>query len=489
MRRREFMCSAGAALAITATGYGSNTKQPTHVSVGSGSQGRIVIVGGGLAGLSAAYELKKAGRQVTVIEARSRPGGRVFTAREPFRDNQYAEMGAEYVDASHTLLRQYCKEFDLKVLTAKLYDAVVLRGKRFAMNDFKNKKVELPYKGTTPGVLFGQERRYAERLLKQIQDPNRFPPELLALDNKSVAEVLLAEGAPQDVISLYTYLNGTEKTARPNQISALSMLRSLHRSSGFNEETDEGRILGGNDQVPKALARKLGKDILYNRPVKQIRHDSDGVAVTFDEDGKQQTMRGARMIIALPFSVLRKLDIQPAFSAAKMRSIESVAYGTVMKLAMQYDQRFWDKKGSLGQRVLTDTSLRRIYHHSIDQPGPSGILLSFTTGTDAAKLGKQSPDQRLATARKVVDNLWTGADRHWVGGFTKYWNEDPYTQGSYSYIGLGQDGYMDRAGVPEGLVHFAGEHTSKYRACMNGAVESGQRAAKEILEVGASAAG
>ncbi len=137
----------------------------------------------------------------------------------------------------------------------------------------------------------------------------------------------------------------------------------------------------------------------------------------------------------------------------------------------------------------TDTPLRRIYHHTIDQPGPSGILLSFTGGDDARKLGQLSPDDRLATARKVVDNLWTGADRHWLGGFTKYWNEDPYTRGSYSHTGLGPARYVDRARVPEALVHFAGEHTSKYRSCMNGAIESGQRAAREILEVGASATG
>jgi monoamine oxidase len=365
----------------------------------------------------------------------------------------------------------------------------VLRGKRFAMSDFKEKKVSLPYDGTTPGILFGQERRYAERLLEKIQDPNRLPPELLALDNKSVAEVLLAEGPPEDVVSLYTYLNATERTARPDQMSALSLIRSLHSASGFDEEADEGRIFGGNDQVPKALARYLGDDVLYNRPVKQIRHDSDGVEITFDEDGKQQTMRGARLVIAMPFSVLRKLDIQPAFSASKMSSIESVSYGTVMKLAMQYQRRFWDETGSIGQRVLTDTPLRRIYHHSIDQPGPSGILLSFTAGEDADKLGQLSPEERLTTARQVVDDLWTGADQHWLGGFTKFWNEDPYTQGSYSYTGLGQAGYVDRARVPEGLVHFAGEHTSKHRATMNGAIESGQRVAREILEAGPSATG
>ncbi len=355
MRRREFLCGAGAALTTTVSACGSTTKQRPQV-VESNPEGRIVIVGGSLGGLSAAYELKKAGRPVTVIEAHSRPGGRVFTTRKPFRDNLYCEMGAEYVDAGDKLLRQYCKEFDLKVLTARLYDAVVLRDNRFAMSDYKNKKVSLPYDGTTPGVLFGQERRYAERLIKQIQDPNRLPPELLALDNKSVAEVLLAEGAPQDVISLYTYLNATERTARPDQMSALSMIRSLHSVSGFNEEVDEGRILGGHDQVSKALARYLGHDVLYNRPVEQIRHGSDGVQVTFDENVKQRTIRGARLVIAMPFSVLRKLEIQPAFSAAKMKSIQSVSYGTVMKRAMQYDQRFWDEKGSLGQRVLTHTA-------------------------------------------------------------------------------------------------------------------------------------
>ncbi len=105
------MCGAGAALAATVTGGGSITKQLAHAAVGSDPRGRIVIVGGGLGGLTAAYELKKAGRPVTVIEARSRPGGRVFTAREPFRDNLYCEMGAEYVDATDEFAHRYCKGF------------------------------------------------------------------------------------------------------------------------------------------------------------------------------------------------------------------------------------------------------------------------------------------------------------------------------------------------------------------------------------------
>src|SRR5260370_1327414 len=96
----------------------------------AGPNRQALVLGAGLAGLAAAYELKKAGFAVTVLEARSRPGGRVLTWRDPFADGLYAEMGAEYVDATDEHDHRYCKELGLKVMPARLYDAIFVRGQR-----------------------------------------------------------------------------------------------------------------------------------------------------------------------------------------------------------------------------------------------------------------------------------------------------------------------------------------------------------------------
>jgi len=484
--RRTFLGLSGRSLAL---GVGAGLISTREFAFGegrgslqAGPSRQVLVLGAGLAGLAAAYELSKAGYAVTVLEARSRPGGRVLTYRDPFADGLYAEMGAEYVDATDEFDHRFCKEFGLKVMTAKLYDAIFVRGKKLKMDSFKQNKEALPYAGTEGGKLFGQEARYLKRLLDLIQDPDKLPPEILKLDNLSVVDLLLQEGAPEDILALYTFTQATESTARPHEMSALGMVRSHRRA--FNENTDEGRILGGNDQLPKELARALSDKILYNRPVRKIAHDKDGAEVWFDEGGTVRSLRTPRLVIAIPFKVLRDVEIAPSFSPIKMKCIQTLAYGQVMKIAMQYRRRFWDEPGSLGQRVFTDTLLRRVYHFSVDQPGPRGILMSFTSGADAEKLGRMSEPERLRVALEESTRLWPEAPQYWEGGAVKYWNEDPWVRGSYSFNGVGQArDSLDIARAPEGRVHFAGEHTSIHRASMNGALESGVRVAEEIRKI------
>jgi len=449
-----------------------------------GTSKDALVLGAGLSGLAAAYELKKAGFGVTVLEARTRPGGRVLTYRDPFADGLYAEMGAEYVDAADEYDHRYCKEFGLKVMTAKVYDAIFVRGKKYKMSEFKANKEALPFQGTQPGVLFGQEALYLKKLLDQVQNPDQLPEEILKLDNLSVAQLLAEQGAPADVTALYTYLNATESTARPEEMSALSMIKGNLHHSDFSEVQDEGRILGGNDQLPKSFARALSDQILYRKAVRKIAHGTDGVEVWFEEEGKISSIRAPYLVIAIPFKVLRDIEIVPEFSQEKMNCIRTLAYGHVMKLAMQYKTRFWDQSGSLGQRVFTDTKLRRIYHMSLDEPGPRGILMSFTSGEDAEKLGAFDESERLKIAVQEATKVWPEAPEFFEGGATKYWNDDPWIKGSYSFTGVGQErDSLQIAQKPEGRVHFAGEHTSVFRASMNGAIESGVRASSEIISL------
>src|SRR5260370_42377619 len=165
MNRRAFLRETGQTLALALAARASAGAQA------AGPNRQALVLGAGLAGLAAAYELKKAGFAVTVLEARSRPGGRVLTWRDPFADGLYAEMGAEYVDATDEYDHRYCKELGLKVMTAKLYDAIFVRGQRFKMAAFKQGKEKLPYAGTEGGRLFGQEAAYLRRVLALITDP------------------------------------------------------------------------------------------------------------------------------------------------------------------------------------------------------------------------------------------------------------------------------------------------------------------------------
>ena len=395
--RRTFLKNTSAAASVVAI----SPLSISSIFSGASDDKRIMVVGAGLAGLSCAYELDQAGYNVILIEARSRAGGRVRTYRDPFADNLYAEMGAEYVDSTDSLVHQYCKGFGLKILPAKQYDGVYLKENRLSMKALKSGRDSLPYGGTLSGQLFGQEVQYIQKWIDLVKEKGETSPEVLALDKMSIETMLKKGGAPKDIIDLYNYTNATESTSIPSKMSALYMVLSNVRTSAFSEDTEEGRIFGGNDKLPKAFAKKLGTKIKYNRALKLLAFDSKGVTATVLENGVSHAIKSLKCVIAIPASILRALEIQPGFSSEKTHCIQKQDYGHVMKIAMQYRKRFWAEKSSIGQRVFTDTPLRRIYHFSIDQPGPRGILLTFTAGEDAKKLGRLNEEKRMKIAQKT----------------------------------------------------------------------------------------
>ena len=159
LTRRSFLKKSGATASLL-TVFPYSTLSAT---LNKSDDNRILVIGAGLAGLSCAYELDRAGYNVVILEAKSHPGGRVRTYRDAFADNLYAEMGAEYVDSSDEYVQQYCKQFDLSILPAKQYDGIYVRNKHIYMKDLRSGKVKLPFDGTLKGKLFGQEVKYIQQ--------------------------------------------------------------------------------------------------------------------------------------------------------------------------------------------------------------------------------------------------------------------------------------------------------------------------------------
>ena len=217
--RRSFIKRTSAASSLAAL----SPLSISSIFQSSSDDKRIIVIGAGLAGLSCAYELDQAGLNVILIEARSRPGGRVRTYRDPFADNLYAEMGAEYVDSTDSLVKRYCKKFGLKVLPAKQYDGVYVRGRRLSMKGIQSGTDSLPFEGIQKGKLFGQEVQYIQKWIDLVKQKGETSPEVLALDNISVEEVLKKGGAPKDIIDLYTYTNATEATSVPVSYTHLTL--------------------------------------------------------------------------------------------------------------------------------------------------------------------------------------------------------------------------------------------------------------------------
>ncbi|GIS70611.1 MAG: hypothetical protein CM1200mP10_01880 [Candidatus Neomarinimicrobiota bacterium] len=147
-------------------------------------------------------------------------------------------------------------------------------------------------------------------MIKSIDD---LPQKVLDLDNISVAELLKRGGAPKDVVELYTYTNATESTALPKNMSALSMVLANFQASAFSENTVEGRIFGGNDQLAKKFAKMIAANVHYNCPVRKIKHSKDEIEVFFEESGRRTSIKGDRCVITCQCLYYDERPLSPIF--------------------------------------------------------------------------------------------------------------------------------------------------------------------------------
>ncbi|MGH7595773.1 MAG: flavin monoamine oxidase family protein [bacterium] len=421
---------------------------------------KVIVIGAGLAGLTVGYELLQAGHDVTILEARNRAGGRVFTVRE-FADGLHAECGAEWIEHTHDYLFRYIEEFGLS-----LY-----RG-RFA--DTEDEGLQ-----SSP-----RARQTHEKLKETVKAINPFEhqkPSHPELDKISFYEFLKQNEAPAEMIEQMQRSVSALMAINIESISALHLLNEY----ALPESRASFRIAGGNDLLPKTLAAQLREHIHYSRPVMKIAHDATGVRVTFLENGLQQSISGERLVIAAPFTCVRKIEIAPALSPEKMKAIATLSYGQILKAPLQFRERFWNKQTGEPRKGLQGM-IGSVYEASGGQPGPRGLLVAYIPDKSGMAMGSIPPEQRLEKILAKVSEIHPEAPRYYEGGYVKWWQEDPWAGGTYAYFHPGEiTAVRPMIAKPEGRIHFAGEHTAGWQGYMNGAVESGHRVAEEIHDASA----
>lgn len=416
---------------------------------------KVIVIGAGLAGLTTAYELTQAGHDVTILEARNRAGGRVFTVRE-FADGLYAECGGEWVEHNHEYLLRYIDEFGLPLYRGSFRDT------------------------EDEGLQFSPRARKSHKLVEETaKKVNSFEPQhpsLPELDKLSFYEFLKQIDAPPDMIGQMQRSVSGLMAINIESISALHMLNEY----ALPESQASFRIAGGNDQVPKALAGQLRARIYYSRPVMKIAHDTSGVHITFLENGLQQSINGERLVIAAPFTCVRKIEIAPALSPEKMKAIATLGYGQILKAPLQFRERFWLKQTSEPRKSLQGM-IGSVYEASGGQAGQRGLLVAYIPDKSGMAMGSLPPEQRLEKILAKVSDIHPEAPHYYEGGYVKWWQEDPWAGGTYAYFRPGEITTIRKIiAKPEGRIHFAGEHTAGWQGYMNGAVESGHRVAEEI---------
>jgi monoamine oxidase len=454
---------------------------------------RIVVVGAGLAGLSCAHQLKQAGYHADVYEASDRVGGRCWTRRGDFADGQIAEHGGELIDQSHTEVRQLAQSLGLNLDN-------LLAGEPNGTEDF--------YYFDGQPYSFAQATDDLKGIWQQIHK------DVSAASYPTLFNSSTDRGRQLDQISITDYINAyvpggmssklgqlldvaynIEYGAECNVQSSLNMLYLLAYSGQgqlriFGPSNEKYHVVGGNDQIATRLANLLQGQIRLGAAMSSIKRNTDGTyKLSFDLAGGGTTTATAdRVVLALPFSILRTLDYGKAgFAPLKKTAIQELGMGTNSKLHVQFKDRYWNAIGNNGN-TYADTGYQNTWDVTRAQLGTSGILVDYTGGTIGASFSPANGDaatraqQFIAQIEPVLPGI---SNNHWNGRATiDYWTGYQWTKGSYSYWKVGQ--YTKFAGMEraiDGACHFCGEHTSiDFQGYLNGAVESGYRAAGEVID-------
>ncbi len=439
----------------------------------------VTVIGAGLAGLSAAFELHRAGWNVTVLEARNRVGGRVYTIRE-FSNGLVAEGGGEFIEETHTRMIALAHQFRLKVAPATSW-----RGGDKDWASFDGKSGPLTDAGVWGFNLADEvdrEWEFLAGLSQFVPDPNQphLAREAARLDSQSARDWIQSLDVHPFAKQFFAQHIRSEYTCEPEQLSLLDLCRNAKMYYFETDRAPSLRVLGGNDQIPRALAQAL-PDVRFNAVVDSVRLKPDGVAVTYLQADSHVTLDSDFAILAIPLTTARAIDFNSSLPAAHEQLVNEISYGAVTKVMIEYRKRFWNERGWSG-RLTTDAPIVMTWHATSHFKHERGILTAYTGGGPAVKLSAMSDEERIETAVAEIEKHFPGSSKLIENVATIAWLNEPFTRASYMALAPGDVlKHWKTLSQPAGRLFFAGEHATPIQGFMEGAVESGQRAAREIM--------
>lgn len=504
--RRTFLRSSLAlgvtALPLTAliTGRANSALRPSPQVRAPSAADPVIILGGGLAGLTAAYRLSRAGVACEVYEVQTRLGGRVFTKDKFNREGMFCELGGELIDSEHQDMISLATELGLTLDDFRPFDTQV-KGHQYFFGGQHYFDAELA------AAVAPLMNRMIEDLNVAFASP---------MDPRCTYRDHSADAARLDRVSLAQYLGDikdlepwardairvaylTEYGLDTGEQSSLNLLTLMgpavaNGSFGiFGESNEAMRIHGGNSRLPEAMGKALtapgsGARIHLGHQLVRIREAGSKLELSFNSGGGTRSVSASRVICTIPFQVLRDVDgvAELPLSPTKRSCINELGVGQNLKHMLGFRTRHWREAQpgvpAASGYTFTDLSSQTQWDSSRVQPGKSGILVTFLGGSAAV-------DPKSASYKAIlrdIDLISPGARSHYDGNRAiMRWPQHPYSKGSYACPRPGQ--YTTLVGSPKevelsGKLFFAGEHVSEdYQGYMNGAVETGNAAAKALL--------
>ena|SRR5271154_2394062 len=455
----------------------------THPASGSA---KIVIVGAGIAGLNAAYKLQKAGLRAEIYEASERTGGRILTVKDVLGPGLTTELGGEFIDSTHLEMRALAKEFGLELLDTRSASESALIRPAFFFNGSQHTEAEA-VEAFKP---LAERIRHDVDTLGKIINYQHSNDAAKRLDALSLAQYLDKIGASGWMRKLLDVAFVTEYGLDANEQSALNFILMINTNTskhvvGLYGSSDERyKVKGGNQRVVDELARRLEGQIHPRHQLKKIGAKDKGFRLTFENpNGSAVDVDGDVVVMCIPFSTLRDVDIRLELPPEKKKTIAELGYGQNAKVCLGFKQRYWRAKGFSGY-LFSEEPIQCAWDSSQLQQAAGGSLTVFNGGTAGLDLAKGSPQEAAARLLPFIEKAFPGASQSSNGQACRFeWPTYQWTKGSYSCYKPGQWTSIHGAeGTRFGALYFAGEHCSEdFQAYMNGGAQTGKDAAAAVV--------
>lgn len=480
-KRRDFLRVGAAAGVLVSAGCTTGSVAPLSPSRHDPS---IVIVGAGIAGLNAAFSLKKAGVRAEVYEAANRTGGRIHSATDLLAPGLVTELGGEFIDSGHDDMLALANEFGLDLLDREAPSEKKLRTAYFFGGKHRSER-QIVEAFRPLAARIAQDADSFEEVIDYRNSGNA-----AALDKLSLAAYLDKVGARGWIRDFLRVAYVTEFGLDEREQSALNLITliSTDLSAGkiqvFGDSDERYKIRGGNNKIIENLAQRLEGQIHPGQRLEAIRQRGAGYVLSFETPNRTlHDVRADYVLLTLPFSVLRDVHMTLDLPPVKRRAIQELGYGTNAKILVGTTQRLWRSKSYSGE-VFSDLPFQLAWDNSQGQAGMAGGLTLFSGGKAGVDVGVGTAEQQSQRLMTGMERVFPGIGAVLNGEVARYhWPSVPFSKGSYACYRPGQWTNIGGAEFePVGNLYFAGEHcSSDFQGFMNGGAETGRRAAEALL--------